>query len=241
MESEIVIRLKNVSKTYTLHKRGNTLRGKLLAFFSGNGAEKLKALDNVSVEIRKGEMFGVVGRNGSGKSTLVQIMNQAIYPDKGGEVIANGKCMRLALGMGFNPELTARQNIYLSCSVLGLTKKVIKERFQEIISFAELENFVDTPAKYYSSGMKSKLLFSIAVNAKADVFLMDEFFGGVGDVNFKAKADKLFHERFLSNNTIVIVSHSMDIIKKYCDRVMLLEKGKVIGIGTPSEILPLMK
>ena len=147
--------------------------------------------------------------------------------------------MRLALGMGFDPELTARQNIFLSCSVLGMTKKEIAGKFDEIISFAELEEFADTPAKYYSSGMKSKLMFSIAVNAKADIFLMDEFFGGVGDNNFKVKADKLFSDRFLTDKTIVIVSHSMETIRQYCDRVMLLDKGKVVMIGKPDEVLKL--
>lgn len=239
MDSEIVIRIENVSKTFTLHKRGATLRSKLQALLSGKRTSKLKALENINLEIRKGEMFGIIGKNGSGKSTLVQIMNQAIYPDSGGKVISKGKCMRLAMGMGFNPELTARQNIYLSCSVLGLTKREIDIRFQEIISFAELEDFVETPAKYYSSGMKSKLLFSIAINAKAEIFLMDEFFGGVGDNQFREKADKLFKERFLTNSTIIIVSHNMSTIKKYCNRVMLLDKGKVIKIGTPEEVLKL--
>lgn len=237
MEPEIVIELKNISKTFTLYSRNLTIRDRLITFFKGESARKLKALDNVNVEIRKGEMFGIIGKNGSGKSTLVQIMNQALYPDKGGKVNSKGVCMRLALGMGFDPELTARQNIYLSCSVLGMTKKEIAEKFDEIISFAELEEFADTPAKYYSSGMKSKLMFSIAVNAKADVFLMDEFFGGVGDNNFKVKADKLFSDRFLTDKTIVIVSHSMETIRQYCDRVMLLDRGKVVMIGKPDEVL----
>jgi ABC-type polysaccharide/polyol phosphate transport system ATPase subunit len=237
MSNDIAIKLENINKTYVIHDRGNTIRERFFSLFSGKGARKLKALQNVNLEIKKGEFFGIIGRNGSGKSTLVQIMNEAIPPDKGGKVTIDGKAMRLALGMGFNNELTARQNIMINSSVLGLSIKEIKSKMDEMIAFAELEEFADTPVKYYSSGMKSKLMFSIAVNAEADIFLMDEFFGGVGDQNFKKKADELFHDRFVKGKTIIHVSHQMDSIKKYCDRVMLLDKGKVVKIGTPDEVL----
>ena len=237
MSNDIAIKLENINKTYVIHDRGNTIRERFFSLFSGKGARKLNALQNVNLEIKKGEFFGIIGRNGSGKSTLVQIMNEAIPPDKGGKVTIDGKAMRLALGMGFNNELTARQNIMINSSVLGLSIKEIKSKMDEMIAFAELEEFADTPVKYYSSGMKSKLMFSIAVNAEADIFLMDEFFGGVGDQNFKKKADELFHNRFVKGKTIIHVSHQMDSIKKYCDRVMLLDKGKVVKIGTPDEVL----
>lgn len=237
MSNDIAIKLENINKTYVIHDRGNTIRERFFSLLSGKGARKLKALQNVNLEIKKGEFFGIIGRNGSGKSTLVQIMNEAIPPDKGGKVTIDGKAMRLALGMGFNNELTARQNIMINSSVLGLSIKEIKSKMDEMIAFAELEEFADTPVKYYSSGMKSKLMFSIAVNAEADIFLMDEFFGGVGDQNFKKKADELFHDRFVKGKTIIHVSHQMDSIKKYCDRVMLLDKGKVVKIGTPDEVL----
>lgn len=237
MSNDIAIKLENINKTYVIHDRGNTIRERFFSLLSGKGARKLKALQNVNLEIKKGEFFGIIGRNGSGKSTLVQIMNEAIPPDKGGKVTIDGKAMRLALGMGFNNELTARQNIMINSSVLGLSIKEIKSKMDEMIAFAELEEFADTPVKYYSSGMKSKLMFSIAVNAEADIFLMDEFFGGVGDQNFKKKADELFHNRFVKGKTIIHVSHQMDSIKKYCDRVMLLDKGKVVKIGTPDEVL----
>jgi ABC-2 type transport system ATP-binding protein len=237
MDSEVAIRLENINKTFVLHDRGNTIRDRFFSMFTGRGTRKLKALQNINIEIKKGEFFGIVGRNGSGKSTLVQIMNEAIPPDKGGKVTINGKTMRLALGMGFDNELTARQNIMLNSSVLGMSIKEIKAKMNEMIIFAELEEFADTPVKYYSSGMKSKLMFSIAVNAEADIFLMDEFFGGVGDQNFKKKADELFHDRFVKGKTIIHVSHQLETIRKYCDRVMLLEKGKIVKIGTPEEVL----
>lgn len=241
MDREVIIHLENISKTYKIHQRGDTIRGKIAAFFAGENVTTLEALKNVNLEIYKGEMFGIIGHNGCGKSTLIQVINQSIYPNRGGKVSTKGKCMRLALDMGFNPELTARQNIYLSCSVLGLTKKEINDRFAEIISFAELDDFIDTPAKYFSSGMKSKLMFSIAVNAEADIFLMDEFFGGVGDVNFKKKANSLFHDRIVNGKTIVIVSHNLEDIRKYCDRVMLVDKGQLVKIGPPDEMIKLYR
>jgi ABC-2 type transport system ATP-binding protein len=237
MDNEIAIKLENINKTFILHDRGNTIRARFLSLLTGKGSRKLTALQNINIEIKKGEFFGIVGLNGSGKSTLVQIMNKAIPPDKGGKVTINGRSMRLALGMGFNDELTARQNIMLNSSVLGMSIKEIKAKMDEIIAFAELQEFAYTPVKYYSSGMKSKLMFSIAVNAEADIFLMDEFFGGVGDKNFQKKADEVFHDRFVKGKTIIHVSHQMETIRKYCDRVMVLEKGEIVKIGTPDEVL----
>jgi ABC-2 type transport system ATP-binding protein len=237
MDNDIAIKLENVSKTFVLHDRGNTIRERLFSIFTGKSSRKLKALQNINLEIKKGEFFGIIGLNGSGKSTLIQIMNKSIPPDKGGKVFINGKAMRLALGMGFDNELTARQNIMLNSSVLGMSIKEIKANMDEMIAFAELQDFADTPVKYYSSGMKSKLMFSIAVNAEADIFLMDEFFGGVGDQNFKKKADALFHDRFVKGKTIIHVSHQLETIQKYCDRVLYLEKGKVVKIGTAEEVV----
>ncbi len=241
MDNNIAIKLENINKTYILHDRGNTIRDRFFSLLNGKGTRRLKALHDINLEVKKGEFFGIVGMNGSGKSTLIQIMNNAIPPDPGGKVFVSGKAMRLALGMGFNDELTARQNVMLNSSVLGMSIKDIKAKMDEIIAFAELEDFVDTPVKYYSSGMKSKLMFSIAVNAEADIFLMDEFFGGVGDQNFRKKADEVFHDRILKGKTIVHVSHQMETIKRYCDRVLLLEKGRVVAVGTPDEVLSLMK
>lgn len=237
MDEQIAIKLENINKTFTLHDRGNTIRDRVFSVFTGKGTRHLKALTDINLEIKKGEFFGIIGLNGSGKSTLVQIMNKAIPPDKGGRVTLNGKAIRLALGMGFDNELTARQNVMINSSVLGLSIREIKSKMDEIIAFAELEEFIDTPVKYYSSGMKSKLMFSIAVNAEAEIFLMDEFFGGVGDINFRKKADQVFHERLVKGKTIIHVSHQLDTIRQYCDRVLMLEKGKIIKLGSPDEVL----
>jgi len=237
MSLDIAIKVENVSKTFKVNQRGNTFRETLLNIFSKSGIKRIQALSNISFEVYKGEVFGLIGMNGSGKSTLMEIMNMSISPNKGGDIQVYGKSIKLALGMGFDPQLTARQNIYLNSSVLGLTIKEIKSKFDEIIHFAELADFVDTPVKFYSSGMKSKLMFSIAVNAKADIFLMDEFFGGVGDVKFRAKSDDLFNKNILSNSTIVLVSHSMELISKYCRRTLLLDKGKLIAVGETKMVI----
>ncbi len=235
---ETVIELKNISKTYFIRdKDTQTLKGRIISLITHTNKREIKALNNVNLEIKKGEFFGILGHNGSGKSTLLRIMAGAYPPDKGGEVNMKGRFMLLTLGMGFNNELTARENIYLNASILGLTLKQIGRVFYDIVAFAELEDFVDTQVKYFSSGMLSRLKFAVAVYADADIFLMDEFFGGVGDVRFREKSEKIFHESLVNGRTIVHVSHSIPTIKKHCHRVLLLHKGQPIMIGKPEEVI----
>ncbi len=240
MDDNIAIRLENINKTFVQRNRGKTLRDQLFSVLNRKHTRRIKALQDISFDVRKGEFFGIIGHNGSGKSTLISIMNKVIPADRGGKITINGTSMRLALGMGFNKELTARQNVLINASVLGMQINDIKEVMDEIIQFAELEDYIDVPVKYYSSGMKSKLMFSIAVNAKADIFLMDEFFGGVGDKKYREKADMVFEDRFIKGKTIVHVSHSPQTIEKYCDRVLLLDHGKMVALGKPEDVLPLM-
>lgn len=236
---DIAIDLKNIHKTFTiLDKDHSNLRGKIISLFTHTNKRTIKALSNINLEIKKGEFFGIMGHNGSGKSTLLRIMTGAYPPDKGGEVKRNGRFMLLTLGMGFNTQLTARENIYLNASILGLTLKQIGQIFHHIVAFAELEDFVDTQIKYFSSGMLSRLKFAIAVHAEADIFLMDEFFGGVGDASFKEKSEAVFQESLVKGRTIVHVSHSVKTVEEHCHRVLLLHEGEMIGIGTPEEIIP---
>jgi len=238
MADDTIIKLENISKTFHIYDRNtDSIRDRIFNLFSPNKVRTIKALNNINVEIKRGEFFGIIGRNGSGKSTLLQIMTGAYPPDKGGKATIKGKFMRLSLGMGFDGELTTRENIYTNASILGLTFKKIGRKFHEIIEFAELQDFVDTKVKYFSSGMKSRLMFAIAIHAEAEVLLMDEFFGGVGDAKFKEKSEKIFNERFLNGQTIVHVSHSLVTIREYCDRVLLLHYGEPIMIGTPTEVL----
>ncbi len=239
-EREVVIKLENINKTFFMNERkADSIREKVFNIFSKNHKRRLKALTDVNLEVRKGEFLGIVGRNGSGKSTLLKIIIGAIPPNKGGKVTTNGRVMRLSLGMGFDANLSARENIYVNASILGLTFKEIENKFGEIIEFAELENFVETKVKFFSRGMRSRLGFAIAVHADADIFLMDEFFGGVGDENFKKKSTEIFQKAFIEGRTIIHVSHSLRTMKKHCDRLMVLDKGQVMALGKPDEVLPI--
>lgn len=236
--NNIVIDLQNVSKTFVIRDKGaETIRDRVFNVFSNRNRRKIKALKNIDIQVKKGEFLGVIGRNGSGKSTLIHLMSGAYRPDKGGKASIHGNYIRLSLGMGFNIQLSARENILINASLLGLTINEIKEVIPEILKFAELEDFKDTQIKYYSSGMKSRLAFSIALYAKAEIFLMDEFFGTVGDKNFREKAGKIFEEKILRGNTIVNVSHNLEHMKHYADRVILIDKGSIVAEGEAGEII----
>ncbi len=242
MSDDIAIRLENVSKTFTIRDkvRGNFFE-KSWAILNGKNKRKIEAVKNISLEIKRGEFIGIVGANGSGKSTLIHLMTGVYKPDKGGISEIFGSFIRLSLGLGFNNELTARENIFLNGSVMGVKMSELKENFRKIIKFAELEKFVNTKIKFFSRGMRARLAFAVAVHAKADVILMDEFFGGVGDERFKARSDEIFAETFVKNRTIVHVSHNLSTIKKYANRVILLHEGHCLGIGTPDEIFDLYR
>jgi len=198
---------------------------------------KVEALKNINISILKGEKVGIIGRNGSGKSTLLNIIMGSIVPNKGGKIVTYGKMMRLALGMGVDQNLSARDNIYVNGSVLGLSFKKIGEIFNDILNFSDLHDFVDTPVKFYSKGMRQRLLFSIAVHAEADIFLLDEFFGGTGDEEFKAKSEEAFNKHILEGRTIVIVSHSLKIIRKLCNRSIWLHKGEIRCQGDTKTVI----
>lgn len=239
MSGEVVIRLKNVSKTFHVREGDHsTIRGRVFSMFKLKHRRSIKAVQGVNLEVKKGEFVGIIGRNGSGKSTLIHLMTGAYECDPGGERELHGTYIRLSLGLGFNQQLTARQNVFLNASILGLSIKQIHERFDDIIEFAELEDFTETKLKFFSKGMRARLSFAIAMHADTDIMLMDEFFGGVGDENFKAKADKVFRETVLTGKTIVHVSHNLNTIEQYCQRVILIEGGKVMAEGPPSEVIP---
>lgn len=240
MKDEIAIRLTNVSKTFCIRDKsqGNLLQ-KSAAFLTGKNRREIEAVKNINLEVKKGEFLGIVGANGSGKSTLIHLMTGVYRPDKGGKSEIFGNYIRLSLGLGFNSELTARENIFLNGSVMGVKISELKENFNKIIEFAELQKFIDTKIKYFSRGMRTRLAFAVAVHAEADIFLMDEFFGGVGDERFRARSDEIFAESFVKGRTIVHVSHNLSTIKHYADRVVLLHQGECLGIGSADEIFAL--
>lgn len=231
-----VIDVNNLNKTFHIReKETDSLKNYFYNFFRKNSKKEIKALENINFKVKKGEFFGIIGKNGSGKSTLLKLIMGSYRADKGSDIKISGTMMRLALGLGFDYNLSARENIYVNGAIIGLTFKEIGEKFYQIIEFAELEDFVDTAIKYYSSGMKSRLAFSIAVHTKADILLIDEFFGGVGDESFKKKSEKVFSSTFLDGRTIVFVTHDLNKIVKYSDRALLLQEGKQVFVGNPVE------
>ncbi|MEI7690673.1 MAG: ABC transporter ATP-binding protein [bacterium] len=233
---EVVIKVENLSKTFRIpHEKTTTLKGAALGLFTKKRYEKFKALDDVSLEIKEGEFFGIIGRNGSGKSTLLKMLAGIYVPDSG-KITINGKLSPfLELGVGFNPELTARENVFLGGAILGLRRSEISEKFDDIVRFAELEEFIDMKFKNFSSGMQVRLAFSLAINAHAEILLMDEVLA-VGDSNFQAKCLDEFEDYKKRGKTVVLVTHNIDVVKKYCDRALLLRKGKVFDIGRADKI-----
>lgn len=195
------------------------------------------ALDNVSFYVRKGEVLGIVGRNGSGKSTLLKALAGIFSPDSGKIELHGNSISLLAIGAGFNNEATGRENITLNGMLLGFSKDEIKKHEQEIIDFAGLGSFIDSPVKTYSSGMRSKLAFSIAANLETDIILIDEILS-VGDFKFRKKSYAKMREIISNENrTAVIVSHQENTLKDLCDRILWLDNGKVMMIGKPEEVL----
>lgn len=239
--NNIAISLKNVSKTFEIGKKqSETIKGALFNVFKRNKYRKLQALCDITLDIYQGETLGLIGSNGSGKSTLVKIMSGAFVPDAGSMVKKYGTSMLLNLGVGMSHELTARENIYVSGSALGLRVKEIDDLFDHIIEFAELEDFVDSKIKHFSSGMVQRLSFSIAVNAGAEIMFLDEVFA-VGDAKFRKKATKLMEKSWLEKRTIIMVSHSLDNILEYCNRVVYLKKGRMAFIGDPETAVEMYK
>jgi len=238
VKKEIVIDIKNVAKTYRVFEASSdSIRNIVFNIFKFKERREIKALQSLDLQIAKGEFFGIIGRNGSGKSTLLDMVMKNLKPDKGGTIYTRGKMIKLSLGMGFDPNLTGRENVYVNGAVLGLSFKQIGEKFNGIFEFAELENFIDTKVKNYSKGMRMRLAFAVAIHAEADIFLFDEFFGGVGDIRFKKKSDEVFKKSLLKNKTVVIVSHNLNVVEKHCPRSLCLDKGKILGIGPTEEMI----
>ncbi len=261
MEDNIAISVKNVSKTFKIpHEKVSSLRGAAVNAFKRNkGFEEFKALDDVSFEVKKGEFFGIIGRNGSGKSTLLKILagiyqpdknekikNEAVYPVKSrllsrakhltGGVKINGRISPfLELGIGFNPELSGRDNVYLNATVLGMSKKEIDKKFDSIVAFSELERFIDQKLKNYSSGMQVRLAFSVSIHANREILLMDEVLA-VGDSNFQSKCLEEFNKYKEMGKTVILVSHDIATVQRYCDRAMLVRNGKIVKIGKADEV-----
>lgn len=234
---EIAISVENVKKSFKIYKdKGYTLKERILFFKSRNAYVKNNILRGISFDIEKGDILGIVGKNGSGKSTLLKLITKIIYPDSG-NIKINGKVSSLIeLGAGFHPDMTGRENIYINASIYGLTKKEIDSKLDTIIKFSELEEFIDSPIRTYSSGMYMRLAFSVTINVKADILLIDEILS-VGDANFQAKCFRKMQELKDSGITIVIVSHDLHTMKMLCNKAIWIESGKIKESGNADTVI----
>lgn len=236
--ADLAIKVENVSKDFRLpHEKIQSIKGAFVNVFrrTDRTIETQHALRNVSFTVKKGEFFGIVGRNGSGKSTLLKMLAQ-IYQPTAGKIQTAGRLVPfIELGVGFNPELTGRENVYLNGALLGFSKKEIDAQYDDIVRFAELEDFMDQKLKNYSSGMQVRLAFSVATTAKADILLIDEVLA-VGDADFQRKCFDYFKQIKKGDTTVVFVSHDMGAVREYCDRAILIDDSKLVTAGNPDTI-----
>lgn len=243
-----IIEVNNISKKYTLSHREpyETFRDTITGlakkpFRLLRGGTKIKkeefwALKDVSFTVNQGERIGIIGRNGAGKSTLLKILSQITYPNSGQVTLRGRIASLLEVGTGFHPELTGRENIYLNGSILGMKQLEIKKRFEEIVAFSEVEKFLDTPVKRYSSGMYVRLAFAVAAHLEPEILLVDEVLA-VGDMQFQKKCLGKMEDVARGGRTILFVSHNMMAIQQLCDRCILLDKGKIIRIGDAQKVI----
>ena len=237
MNNHIAISVKKINKTFRIpHQKIDSMRRAFVTAFKKKSYEIFKALDNISFEVKKGEFLGIIGRNGSGKSTLLKIL-AGVYTADSGEVSINGRISPfLELGIGFNPELTGRDNIYLNATVLGLPKKDIDKKFDTIVDFSEIRRFIDQQVKNYSTGMKARLAFSVAIHAERDILLMDEVLA-VGDNSFQNKCLDVFRNFKKKGRTILLVTHSMSVVNDFCDRALILDQSRIVNSGDPIQMV----
>ena len=233
--TQLSIKLKNVSKTFTF-KSENNVQSKIPNVFSKSHSTKITALNNITLDIPKGEFVAIIGRNGSGKTTLLRSI-AGIYTPNLGEITVSGTLAPLLhIGTGFHQELDAKENILLSGLLMGMEKNYIEQKTNDIIKYAELEKFTGMKLKHYSTGMRSRLAFSLALQLNPDILLIDEILS-VGDKKFREKSFESFLSLKKENRTIVLVTHNLDLPLKIADRVILMEDGKISSIGIPEEVI----
>ncbi len=240
-DQPIVISVNKVSKNFRLpHEKNMTIKGLFTGLLSGRSFkersfERQHALRSINFEIKKGEFFGIVGRNGSGKSTMLKLL-AGIYQPSDGKIEVNGRLVPfIELGVGFNPELTGRENVYLNGALLNFSKSEVEKMYPEIVEFAEISQFMDQKLKNYSSGMQVRLAFSLAIRARADILLVDEVLA-VGDADFQRKCFEYFKSLKKNKQTVVFVSHDMDAVREYCDRAILINAGEVACTGDAEKV-----
>lgn len=241
MEKETMIRINNVSMRFNLGvEKGFSLKQWFVDLFNPKKKKKkinndFWALTDVNFEVKKGEVVGFIGSNGAGKSTLLKVVAGVMKPTKGNVEVYGNICPMIELGAGFDMELTARENIYLNGAVLGYSKKFLDEKFDEIVNFSELRDFLDVPIRNFSSGMVARLAFSIATIVDPEILIVDEILS-VGDINFQQKSENKMRSMIGGGTTVLYVSHSLESIRTLCDKVVWLEKGKIKMIGDPQSV-----
>lgn len=235
-QAEVIISVRNVNKIFRLpHEKANSIKSLLINFRKRRTYEKQRVLNDITFDIKKGEFFGIVGRNGSGKSTLLKLL-AGIYTASAGSIAVHGQLTPfIELGVGFNPELTGRENVFLNGALLGFNRKEMAKMYKDIVDFAELGRFMDQKLKNYSSGMQVRLAFSIAIRAKSDILLIDEVLA-VGDLDFQKKCFNYFYDLKKKGQTVVLVTHDMSAIRKFCTRAVLINDGELLKVGSPEVV-----
>lgn len=241
IKDEIMIDIENVSMRFNLGiEKGFSFKQFFVDLFNPKKRKKKKkeefyALSDVDIKVRSGEVIGLIGSNGAGKSTLLKIVAGVMKPTKGSVKVMGNVCPMIELGAGFDMELTARENIYLNGAILGYSKEFIESKFDEIVEFSELQEFLEVPVRNFSSGMIARLAFSIATIVDPEVLIVDEILS-VGDLAFQQKSEEKMRSMIGGGTTVLYVSHSVDSIKSLCDRVVWLEHGKVVEIGDTKKV-----
>lgn len=233
------ITIHGVSKRFMLHhQRSRSFQEALVNWIHRRGpsVEQFWALQDVSFDIQAGDSFGLLGPNGSGKSTLLKIMTRVLEPDAGQVEVKGTVSALIELGAGFHPDLSGRENIFLLASILGISKRDMERRFDDIVGFAELERFIDEPVKHYSSGMYMRLGFSVAIHVDPDILIIDEVLA-VGDAHFQEKCIGVLDRFRQEGRTLLLVSHDLDLVQRFCDRAVYLNEGKVQGYGKTSAVV----
>lgn len=233
---DIAVKVTDLHKDFVLPQHKSTsLKQAFVNIGKGNKKVQQRVLDGLSFEVNKGDFFGIVGRNGSGKSTLLKIL-AGVYSPTSGDVYIDGNLTPfIELGVGFNPELSGRDNVFLNGALLGFSRKEMNVMYDEIVEFAELSEFMDKKLKNYSSGMQVRLAFSIAIKAKNDILIFDEVLA-VGDEAFQKKCLNVFEHHKASKQTVILVTHDMSTVKQFCNRAMLISEGKIVEIGDPRKV-----
>lgn len=236
-ENNIAVKVDHVSKYFKLPvEASNSLRTTVVNRFKGvKGYKEQHVLRDINFEVKKGDFFGIVGRNGSGKSTLLKIISQIYVPEKGSVTIDGKLVSFIELGVGFNPELTGRENVYMNGAMLGFSTEEVDAMYDDIVDFAELKEFMNQKLKNYSSGMQVRLAFSVAIKAQGDILILDEVLA-VGDEAFQRKCNDYFMERKESGKTTILVTHDMAAVKKYCNKAVLIDDGLIKAYGEPFNV-----